>query len=210
MRYLKYLLCLVILFPITVKGLVCDNTTKVRLQKLAQNITTSYDYKEQDKMVTFDITFSNLSDELYLVDTTNKREFYYSGDPLVLGGFQSGTNYKFEVRSTNSYCSGTVLYYLYVTTPYYNPYYADPICSGLTYKYCSKWQKNDFTYEEFIKNIEEYKKETFDNPEESEQIKGIFDYIVDFYISYYYIILPVIILIILIYIFINRKKDNLF
>lgn len=210
MRYLKYLLCLIILFPITVNGLVCDNATKVRLQKLAQNITTSYDAIEQDGMVTFDITFHNLSHELYLVDTTNKREFYYSGGPLVLGGFQSGTNYKFEVRSTNLYCNGSVLYYLYVTTPSYNPYYNDPICDGLTYKYCNKWQKNDFTYEEFIKNVEEFKKEIIIYPEEPEQIKGIFDYIIEFYISYYYVILPIIILISLIYIFVNRKKDNLF
>lgn len=210
MRYLKYLLFLIILFPMNVKGLICDNAAKVRLQKLAQNITTSYDYVESNGMVTFDITFNNLSNELYLVDVFNKRNFNYSGNTLVLGGFQSGTNYKFEVRSTNVYCDGSVLYYLYVTTPSYNPYYTNPICNGISYKYCNKWQKNDFTYEEFIKNVEEYKKTLDKETIIKEDIKGIFDYIIDFYISYYYIVLPIIIIVSLFYILINRKKNDLF
>ena len=210
MRYLKYLLCLIILFPITVNGLVCDNTTKVRLQKLAQNITTSYDYIEQDGNVIFDITFNNLNSELYLVDVVNEREYYYSGNVLQLGGFKSGTSYKFEVRTTNIFCNGPALYYLYVTTPHYNQYYNDPICNGVTYKYCNKWQKNDFTYEEFIKNVEEYKNTKNIIVEEPNEVKGIFDYIMEFYISYYYIILPTIILISVIYIYVNRKKNDLF
>ena len=210
MRYLKYLICLIILSPLCVKGLVCDNTTKVRLQKLAQNITTSYDYVEQDNLVTFNITFMNLSTELYLVDTVNEKDIYYNNSSLTLNGFESGKNYKFEVRSTDPYCSGSVLYYIYVTTPYFNRYYNDPICNGVSYKYCNKWQKNDLTYSEFIENVQNYKKEMISEPDHSENIKGLFDYIVDFYISYYYIILPIIILLITTYIIIVRKKDSLF
>ena len=93
---------------------------------------------------------------------------------------------------------------------FYNQYYNDPICNGVTYKYCNKWQKNDFTYEEFIKNVEEYKNTKNIIVEEPNEVKGIFDYIMEFYISYYYIILPTIILISVIYIYINRKKNDLF
>lgn len=210
MRYLKYIVCLIILFPISVNGLVCDNATKVRLQRLAQNITTSYNYIEQDGYVTFDITFNNLNSELYLVDVANNRQYNYSGNVLQLGGFESGKTYKFEVRSTDVYCSGSVLYYLYVNTPYYNPYYADPICDGFSYKYCNKWQKNDLSYEEFIKNVEEAKRQIESEEEIQEEVKGIFDYIIDFYTSYYYIVLPIIIVISLVYILIQRKKNDLF
>ena len=150
MRYLKIFIYLIILSPLCVKGLVCDNTTKVRLQTLAQNITTSYDYVEQNGTVTFNITFLNLNSELYLVDTVNEKDIYYSDTSLTLNGFESGKNYKFEVRSTDPFCSRSVLYYIYVTTPYFNPYYNDPICEGVSYKYCNKWQKNDLSYDEFI------------------------------------------------------------
>lgn len=210
MRYLKYIVCLIILFPISVKGLVCDNATKVRLQKLAQNITTSYDYIEQNGNVTFNITFNNLNSELYLVDVVNNRRFDYSGNFLQLGGFENGKTYKFEVRSTSVYCSGSVLYYLYVNTPYYNPYYSDPICDGFSHKYCNKWQKNDLSYEEFIKTIEEAKKINIIEETPKEEVKGIFDYIIEFYTSYYYIVLPIIIIVSLAYILIQRKKNDLF
>lgn len=210
MRYLKIFIYLIILSPLCVKGLVCDNTTKVRLQKLAQNITTSYDYGEQNGTVTFNITFLNLNSELYLVDTVNEKDIYYSDTSLTLNGFESGKNYKFEVRSTDPFCSGSVLYYIYVTTPYFNPYYNDPICEGVSYKYCNKWQKNDLSYDEFIENVQNYKKEIIVKPDNPENIKGIFDYLIDFYVSYYYIVLPIIILSIIIYIVVARKKDSLF
>lgn len=210
MRYLKIFIYLIILSPLCVKGLVCDNTAKVRLQKLAQNITTSYDYVEQNGTVTFNITFLNLNSELYLVDTVNEKDIYYSDTSLTLNGFESGKNYKFKVRSTDPFCSGSVLYYIYVTTPYFNPYYNDPICEGVSYKYCNKWQKNDLSYDEFIENVQNYKKEIIVKPDNPKNTKGIFDYLIDFYVSYYYIVLPIIILSIIIYIVVARKKDSLF
>ena len=68
-----------------VKGLICDNAAKVRLQKLAQNITTSYDYVESNGMVTFDITFNNLSNELYLVDVWEMSNVFRIISFIVLG-----------------------------------------------------------------------------------------------------------------------------
>ena len=110
-------------------------------------------------------------------------------------------------------CDSSVIYYIYVATPAYNPYYSDPICEGVNYKYCNKWQKNTLSYEEFIRNVEEYKNKK-DVIEIDDNVKGIFDIILEFYINNYYIILPTLIIIILIYIvinsIINRKKNNLF
>lgn len=210
MKYLKILICLIILFPICVKGAICSNADKVRLQKLAQNITTDYDYEEKDGNVIFSFNFHNLNNDLYLVDTKNDKRYYYSGEKLTLGGFNSDTTYKFGVRSSNVLCDSSVLYYIYITTPAYNPYYNDPICNGISYKYCNKWQKNTFSYEEFIKNVEDFKIINKEIIGEND-VKGLFDIILDFYIKYYYIILPIFIVIIIIYIFIiDRKKNNLF
>ena len=95
---LKIFIYLIILSPLCVKGLVCDNTTKVRLQKLAQNITTSYDYVEQNGTVNFNITFLNLNSELYLVDTVNEKDIYYSDTSLTLNGFESGKNLNLKLE----------------------------------------------------------------------------------------------------------------
>ena len=82
MKYLKYILCLIVLFPISVKGALCDNSTRVRIQKIAQNITTSYDYVEQNGTIIFSINFYNLSNDIYLVDTKSGNKYYYSGNTL--------------------------------------------------------------------------------------------------------------------------------
>lgn len=210
MRYLKIILFLIILFPFCVEAALCDYSEKIRLQKLAQNITYSYDYVEEYRDATFTFTFYNLTSDLYLVNTRDDRRFDYSGEELVLGGFYDGTNYKFEVRATNSFCDSAALYYIYITTPSYNPYYNDPICENLDYKYCNKWQKNTLTYEEFVRNVENYKKTTLIPPDDVQDERGLFDMIIDFYSEYYYIILPAIIVIGITYIVIQRRKNDLF
>lgn len=214
MRYLKYIICLIILFPITVKGAVCDNSTRVRLQKIAQNITTSYDYVEENGNVTFLINFYNLNSEVYIVDAKNNRRYNYNGDTLTIGDFKSDTNYKFEIRSSNVLCDSSALYYLYVATPAYNSYYNDPICNGVNYKYCNKWQRNTLSYDEFIKDVENFKNKKNIIDDNNEEVKGIFDIILEFYVNNYYIVLPLLIVLSLVYIIIksliNRKKNNLF
>lgn len=213
MKYLKLLICLIVLFPICVKGAICSNSDKIRLQQLAKNITTSYDYVENNGNVVFSINFYNLNSELYLVDTKSNNKYYYTGETLNLGGYSSNTNYKFAVRSSNIMCDSSVIYYIYVATPAYNPYYNDPICEGVNYKYCNKWQRNTLSYEDFVKNVEEYKNRK-SVIEVDDNVKGIFDIILEFYINNYYIILPILIVIIIVYIvinsIINRKKNNLF
>lgn len=213
MRYLKLILFMAILFPFSVDAALCDNAEKIRLQSLAQNITYSYDYIEENGNVSFTFTFNNMHSDLYLIDTKNKTTFNYSGEELVLGGFKDGTSYKFEVRTTNVFCNSSTLYYIYITTPAYNPYYSDPICIGLDYKYCNKWQKNTFSYDDFIKDVENYKQSLIEQPEQIEDVKGIFDTIIEFYSKYYYIILPIIIglgLIYIIILMIKRKRNDLF
>lgn len=214
MKYLKYIICLIILFPISVRGALCDNSYKVKLRNLAQNITTSYDYVETNGNAIFSISFYNLNSELYIVDSKNNKRYNYSGDSLTIDGFNSDTNYKFEVRSSNSLCDSSVLYYIYVATPAYNPFYNDKVCEGVSYKYCNKWQKNTLSYDEFVKNVNDFKnkKDVINNDDDN--IKGLFDIILEFYVNNYYVILPSLIVISLIYIviksIINRKKNSLF
>ena len=214
MRYLKLILFMVILIPFSVDADICDYSEKVRLQTLAQNITYSYDYVEENGNVSFTITFNNMHSDLYLINSNNDSVFNYSGEELVLGGFKDNTSYKFEVRTNNIFCNSSALYYIYITTPTYNPYYSDPICVGIEeYKYCNKWQKNPYSYKQFIEHAEDYKNSLIEQPKQEEVVKGIFDIIIDFYCKYYYIILPTVIVLGLIYIIIlmiRRKRNDLF
>ena len=209
MRYLKGLICLIILSPLCVKALICDNADVIRLQKLAKNITTSYDYVENNSSVQFSITFENVSNELYLKNSSSGEEFYGDGE-FTLNNYSAGENYKFEVRSTNALCNTKALSYIYVNLPPYNPYYNDPICNGVSYKYCNKWQKNTLSYDEFVQDVTNYKNSLITIYETSQQIKGLFDYIVEFYANYYFIILPVLILFSVIGITVYTKKNRLF
>lgn len=202
-----FLFCL-FLFPMFTKALICDNKTLVRYKNIAGNITTTYDYIEENNDVKFFITFSNMSSELYMLDENDKR--YSSSSELILSDLKPGTSYKFRLYANNSDCE-TVLNTIYINLPYYNSYYKDPICDNLDYKYCNKWQKNTFTYEEFVKNVEDYRKslEKEDDIKEKKE-SGIFDFIVDFYVKNYYYILPTIIVLSIIYMIRNVRKDDLF
>ena len=208
------LILLIILFPIKTNALVCSNQDMVKLKSMAQNITTNYDYKEENNNVTFNITFSNLSPDLYLVDVTNKKNYYYNNTEMTYNGYKSGESYKFKVYSTNSLCDTSVLYTVYVTLPYFNSYYNNELCKGIEeYELCQKWSSVNISYNEFKNKVDKYKEvieeENNENNTDNE-VKGIFDYIRDFYISYYYIILPLIILISIIYIYNKNKKNDLF
>lgn len=208
------LILLIILFPIKANALVCSNQDMVKLKSEAQNITTTYDYKEENNNVTFNITFSNLNTDLYLLETIEKKSYYYIGNEMTLTGYKAGESYKFKVYATNSLCDTDALYTVYVTLPYYNNYYKDELCKGIEdYELCQKWIKNKITYDEFKNKITDYKKvidKEDNNPDKNKTVKGIFDYLIEFYIKYYYIVLPLIIIISVVYVYKNNKKNDLF
>ena len=51
---------------------------------------------------------------------------------------------------------------------------------------------------------------TLEEPIKKEEVKGIFDYIIEFYLDYYYFILPGVIVICFVGIYIYNKKHDLF
>ena len=66
---------LILLVPFSIKAVNCDYQDLSRYQQLASNINFSYDYIETNNSVTFNITVSNMPDELYIIDTSTGNIF---------------------------------------------------------------------------------------------------------------------------------------
>lgn len=196
------------LLPLQIKA-QCSNSEKVNMASLAQNVTITYDYVESNN--TFSIIFTNLQPGFKMKDVANRKEYWYSSDELVLYGYKPGINYRFDIYGTGN-CTNR-LYTHYVTLPGYNPYYNDPICVGVNHSICQKWSNITYDYETFKREVINIKQKLNKQEEtkDEEQVLGIYDYIIKFFINYYYIILPIIIIgcmiIIGIRIRINRKND---
>lgn len=210
-RLLWYItLTIGLLFPLHVSA-QCSNTEKIRLSSLAQNVTVTYDYIEENGQVSFYIIMTNLQPEFRVRDVNNQRDYAYTSSELVLYGYIPNTNYRFDIYGTGE-CSNKRLYSHYITLPGYNPYYSDPICIGVTNSICQKWIHINYDYNTFINEVSKLKQEqpVEPAPEKEKEVLGIYDYLIIFFVNYYYIILPIIIIVCLTIIYIQRKKESLF
>lgn len=167
----------------------CKPSELTKLQKLATNIVSSYDYNEtflpnsKYGSVNFTVKLSNLNDKLYIVDTQTKKRYNYMGNELVIPNMQDGKSLKFEVYANGYGCYDNYLLTIYVNLPSYNKYYVDDVCKDYQgYKLCNKWTKVDMSYEEFKKGVLEYapKKEVEVEKEKPKTFEDIFAEIIDF------------------------------
>ena len=203
----------IIIIPIRTKAL-CSVADKMRYNSLATNIVTSYDYIEKDNSVSFNITIHNVHSDLVLVDkSTNKRyQSNKSGlNSFVISGLDDGKNYSFAVYAKAGDCSSRLFNTLYVNLPKYNKYYKDPVCDGASnYLMCQKWaETGDMTYDEFKKDVENYKSDNIAIEESVVVEEKKWLYIIgDFWAKYYLYILSSIIVVTSIILIIIKKRDS--
>lgn len=208
-------ICFLLLFINTsVNGLSyggCEYSKISRLKSIISNINVFYDYTINSNTAYFNVTLSNLTPDIYFIDTKTKKTYYYNdaidGEITIYNYKGNGTSYKFY--SALSECHGVKLGTKYVNFPNYNIYYEDELCKKYpNHGLCKKWANVSYSYNEFKKMIEEYYME--DEVEEPEIIyeKTILNIIVDFYVKYYYIILVVIILVCLGIMYLSKRKNR--
>ena len=186
-RYRYVILFIVLFFSAhKVNAAACDNTEKVAYQERAKNISYSYSYVDSDNA--FNITFTNVTNGLYLVnymeETDEIHDYYPINDEITINNVNPGYSYRFNVfTSDENPCSNSSIYSIYITLPYYNPYYHDTFCNGIkNYKYCKKFINKSITYEEFKTNVEKYIKSLeVEEEKEIEESFSIFDYIFNVY-----------------------------
>ena len=213
MKRLIFLFMFLFILPLNANALVCDNKQEVKYQQLAQNISYSYDYKEENNKVSFSITFTNVKEKLYLKNLDTNQVHKYTGSEIVIGNIVDGKSYKYGAYTSELGCNGIKLFTYYINIPFYNPYYNDSLCKGVEeFKYCNKWFNKRISYEEFSKNVNEYKQslEKEEVVDKEISINSFFDVLFNFYLKYYYIILPLIIISLLMYIRYHNKKNDLF
>ena len=86
-----------LLVPLKVMG-ACTVEDKMRYSSLASNITTSYEYKEQNGSVLFDVTIHNVHKDLVVIDTRNNQRYENNSNSLnnfTISNLKDGNNYSF-------------------------------------------------------------------------------------------------------------------
>lgn len=211
-KYLILLFSVIVLCPNNAKALLCDNELKVQYSEMAKNISVNYEYQESNDDISFNIKLSNIPEGFSINDYKNGMTYDYNGSELVIPA-EKNKSYVFNIYYPNTPCHMEVLYKHYITIPAYNYYYKDEICSDIKdYKLCSKWLNVTISYDEWKNKVLEYKNTlNKDNEEEKEEnVQGLFDIIIAFYVDYYMFILPGVILLSIGGIYLYNKKHDLF
>lgn len=172
----------------------CDYTLLSNLKNFTSNVDITYTYHIENDDAYFDITLTNIRDNIYFVDNTNNKTYYYTD---TLNGIITIPNYKsgkvsFSFYSNHNECLNEKLAIKYVNLPLYNKYYNYPECEGVTnLKACEKWSGYSASIEEFRDEVTKYKEKKEDN----NTVKNIenltwFNKLVKIYTNYFYIITP--------------------
>ncbi len=210
-----FLFIISIIMPIRILG-ACTTDDKIRYSTLSSNITTSYDYIENNDSVSFSITIHNVHKDLLIKDNTNNKTYSSNQNDLnnyKITNLKDGTNYSFSVYAKSGDCSYRLFNTLYVNLPKYNKYYKDSLCEGLNdFSLCQRWGENgNITYDNFKIKIEEYKKKEVINDiekVENEEQATLLEIIGDFWAKYYlYITIGTIITLLPIIIIVNKKNS---
>ena len=221
MKKCKKFLCLIItgflflIFNVTLVKGICSNIEISNMKKYATNINFSYDYYVENDMVYFNITVNNLVPQLFMYDESTDSSYFFedaTDGEFVISGLTKERG-EIQILSNLDNCFGEKIGVKNYILPSYNKYYSDNICEkNKEHSLCQKWKKNNFTYEEFKKVMEDYEKTKLPKQEFKEEEKKyehtLLDYFVDFYVIYYYIILSLIIIICTTIMMISARKNK--
>lgn len=199
-------LLLLVFYPLNVKG-ECDDSDITRLQKLARNINTSYNYDESKGR--FTITFTNLKSD-FLLKYYNLDEEYVVNGEITFDDLSSG-KHVFEIYTKDEECYDDTIATRYISLPYYNSKYNSEECKGIeNYSYCSKWVKNPIDNEIWETKVKQYKEKLRIQEENKKKNENsLTKKLIEFYKKYYYIILPSVIVVLAIFLIIDYNKNKL-
>lgn len=206
------------LMPSSINAVYCENSDKAKQKLLASNINAIYFEKVNSNNVVFDIRLTNITQSLVVKDVFNNKSYSYGYDKnnpseITISNFPQGKAYKFEVYTNIPYCEGQLLHTVYVTVPRYNAYHNDALCQGISeYKFCQRWIDFEMTYNEFKKNVTDYKNSLVKEPPEEPIVQedtNLIDYVIAFWISNYYYILGTIIVVCCLFMYLIYRKNNI-
>lgn len=195
------LVVVLFLFNISPVMAVCDNSEMAKLRGIAVNIKTSYEpveeavpenefsppdgeedqEYEEPKRLYHNVYIANLTEDVYVKVTNNVdktvQTFHYSDSDNGTVKFRWGrlellTKFTIEVYSSETTgCPNTKLYTHTLTTPYYNFYSENGICSKIPEFYlCNKFLSvPSVGYYEFNELADKYYKDVLKKQEEEKE-----------------------------------------
>ena len=192
----------------------CEYSVVSNLKSLVSNVNISYTYEIRNNDAYFNVTLNKIPKDVYFIDTKTNAKYYYSDTAdgeITIKEYNNVTDGQYRFMIYNGICDGVKLGTKYYKFPKYNKIYNSEICKGIeNYSLCKKWSKDNYSDDEKINKIKEYKSSEKEDVEKSEikYEKDTISKIVEFYIKYYYLFLPIIIFICVIIMFISRKKNS--
>lgn len=174
----------------------CDYKTISNLKQQVNNVNISYTHRITSGVSYFDVTLTNLTNDIYFIDEIAEKTYKSNNGEIILKNYSSN-QVKYKFYSAKAECYGTYLGVRFISFPIYNVYYNTGICTDYEHlKVCNKWVSVQYTYDDVRKYIEEYEKEDDIKIEDNiEHKQNFLDKLIQFYIKYYYIILVFIILV---------------
>lgn len=156
---------LMLLLPTSVFA-KCSNAEVIRLQKIANNISDSKTYHYVNDQVKFNITLTNVTNDVYLYDFIKRQNLYATGGPITQYDYNDGMTIRYVVKSNLDNCRGDTIRNISVVLPSYNNYYSSDLCEGISsYSLCRKWYNTkNLSYDDFEKQVRAYRKSLEDKP----------------------------------------------
>ena len=174
----KYFLLLIICTLMSVGSVYaadsCDYKTKANLNKLAAQVTASYEINKSGNNEYFEITIENVVSELYLIVEPSSRTLKTGTELATFEIYNSMTkngsytfkvtnttdiiSYNIRIRSTIEGCTHDV-FAITLIKPRKNKFYSMTDCKYeevMDYTYCQEWVENEFalTDSEILKKIQ--------------------------------------------------------
>ena len=198
---MKVVLIVLSFLPFLIKAKECDWSEKSFEKNLAANIGWSYEYYTKNNKMYFDITATNIYEDLYIVNDDTKEK--YSGSEVVVRNVSDNQKLHFLVYS--KICEEQVAD-KYITLPVYNPYHDTEYCKGISeFSLCSKWiPVSSSMTEKMVKQQTDEYREKLAKPVVIERIK----YETDITCFYVFIALIIIALTLLLVFIIRGKREK--
>ena len=106
----------------------CDFSDVARMKQVVTNVSITYDYKIVNNKAYFDVTISNLTNDIYIKDNYANKEYYkFTNGELVIHNVSDGS-ISLKFNSNKKECKGLLLGTKYEQFPIYNKYYNNDVC----------------------------------------------------------------------------------
>lgn len=203
----KILLILLLVLSIqNVEASKCSNQNLSYLKERAQFMSYYYLPTEDNK---FNVVFYNVIDDFAIM--LNNNIYDVQNQEIIIPSLNPGEKLEFKVLSkVLGICYKKEIKIFYINLPSFNQYYSDPICENQDYYLCNKWVFNKYSYEEFIKQVTNYKNKASEQPkiDEIEQPDKS-NLLINFITNYYWVILLLVIVVCVISIYKLNKKNEI-